>query len=523
MVWEPGGPRRKGQNDFREVRMRVLCSAQKARAFKGPVLVVGSFQGISSPEGVLKDLDVASKGWISRVMSSGDLRGRLGDVLVQQTHGALPAGRLMLLGLGEPEKFSLDRWRGAVAKAAQACRGLRARQIGLSLELSGPAHIPMSDLGGAATEGALLGLYRFATYKGKRADDDPDPEELVLLSGSPRAKAGVDRSVAEARIIAEAVCWVRDLVSEPSNRLTPTLLAQKAADMARAWGIRYRILDEGDIKALGMGGLLGVASGSKEPPRLILLEYSVKDRKAPKVALVGKGITFDSGGISLKPADKMDLMKYDMAGGAAALGTMQAAARLKLPTNLVAVIPATENLPSGSAYKPGDVLTTMSGQTVEVTNTDAEGRLILADALTHALRYKPDLIIDLATLTGACVIALGDQVAGIMGNDRGVMEELRTAGERSGEEVWPLPLKEEYEEYLKSDIADVKNAGGRDAGAIQGGLFLKRFVKDTPWVHIDIAGPVWTDKDRPYRPKGATGYGVRLLVEFLRGFKGLKR
>lgn len=503
--------------------MRVLCSGQKARLFKGPVLVVGSFQGTSSPEGVLKDLDGASKGWISKVLGSGDFRGRWGDVLVQQTHGALPAGRLMLLGLGEREKFTLDRWRGAVARAAQASRSLRARQIGLSLELPGVTSIPMTELGGAATEGALLGLYRFGIYKGKREDDDPDPEEMVLLTGSPRLKTAIDRSVAQATIVAEAVCWVRDSVSEPSNRLTPTLLSQRAADMARAWGIRHRILDEGDIKALGMGGLLGVASGSKEPPRLILLEYSAKDRKAPKVALVGKGITFDSGGISLKPADKMDLMKYDMAGGAAAMGIMQAAARLRLSTNLVAVIPATENLPSGSAYKPGDVLTTMSGQTVEVTNTDAEGRLILADALTHSLRYKPDLIVNLATLTGACVVALGDQIAGIMGNEPSVLDELRAAGERSGEEVWPLPLKEEYEDYLKSDIADVKNAGGRDAGAIQGGLFLKRFVKDTPWVHIDIAGPVWTDKDRPYRPKGATGYGVRLLIEFLKGFKGVKR
>jgi leucyl aminopeptidase len=502
--------------------MKVLCSAQKARSFRGPVLVVGAFQGTASHEGVLKELDAASKGWVARVLSSGDFRGKLGDALVQQTHGALPSGRLMLLGLGEREKFTLDRWRGAVAKAAQASRGLRARQFGVSLELPSPVAFSMAELGAAATEGAMLGLYRFGLYKSKKAEEEPDPEEMVLLLGGPRAKSGVDRAVVQAGIVAEAVCWVRDLVSQPSNRLTPALLAQEAGNMARTWGIRHRILDEGDIKALGMGGLLAVASGSKEPPRLILMEHSAKDRAAPKVALVGKGITFDSGGISLKPADKMDLMKYDMAGGAAVLGTMQAASRLGLPVNLVGVVPATENLPSGSAYKPGDVLKTLSGQTVEVTTTDAEGRLILGDALTYALRYRPHLILDLATLTGACVVALGDQVAGIMGNHRGVMEELSRAGELSGEEVWPLPLKEEYEEYLKSDIADVKNAGGRDAGAIQGGLFLKRFVKEVPWVHIDIAGPVWTDKDRPYRPKGATGYGVRLLVEFLKRFKGVK-
>jgi leucyl aminopeptidase len=237
------------------------------------------------------------------------------------------------------------------------------------------------------------------------------------------------------------------------------------------------------------------------------------------VALVGKGITFDSGGISLKSAEKMDLMKSDMGGGATVLGTIQAAACLDLPLHLVGIVPATENLPSGSAYKPGDVVETLSGQTIEVTNTDAEGRVVLADALTYAHRYKPDLIIDLATLTGACVVALGDRIAGMMGNAPAILDALKHASDLTAETIWPLPLREEYEDYLKSDIADVKNAGVREAGAIQGGLFLKKFVKETPWVHIDMAGPVWTDKERPYQPKGATGFGVRLLIAFLKEYR----
>jgi leucyl aminopeptidase len=366
-----------------------------------------------------------------------------------------------------------------------------------------------------------LGLYRFEGIRSEDPEKDPDPHEVTLLPGTQKGRTRIDLAVREARLVSETVRWVRDLVSEPANRMTPTLLAERAEEMARQWGIKHRVLDEDDIASLGMGGLLGVASGSKEPPRLIVLEHEADDPRAPKVALVGKGITFDSGGISLKPAQKMDQMKTDMAGGAAVLGVIQAAARLRLPVNLVGVVPATENLPSGKAYKPGDVLTTLSGRTIEVTNTDAEGRVILADALSYALRFEPDLLIDLATLTGACIVALGDRIAGMMGNASEVLEALRRAGESTGEMVWPLPLPEDYEEYIKSEVADMKNSGGRDAGTIQGGLFLQKFVGGKPWVHLDVAGPVWTEKDRPYAPKGATGFGVRLLVAFLKGFRGI--
>jgi leucyl aminopeptidase len=499
--------------------MKIRWSGQKARSFRTPMLVVGVFKGVRAGDDVLRELAKTPKDWIRKILASGDVKGDKGEVFVQHTSGALPATRVMFVGLGEKDGFKLDSWRDATCQAAQGCRKLGLQSFGVSLELDIEGRINVEELASAAIEGALLGLYRFGPYRSEVKDEHPDPEEMVLLPGVTRGKSRMEHAIMEAEVIAQSVCWVRDLVSQPANKMTPELLAAQATAMAQKWGIRHQVLQEGDLESLGMGGILGVAAGSKEPPRMIILEHRTVSRQAPKVALVGKGITFDSGGISLKPAEKMDLMKADMGGGAAVLGTLQVASRLNLPVHLVGLVPTTENLPSGTAYKPGDVLTTFSGQSIEVTNTDAEGRVILADALAYARGGDPDLVLDLATLTGACVVALGDQVAGIMGNDPSIMEALKEAGDRVGEDVWPLPLKEEYEEDIKSDIADVKNAGGRKAGAIQGGLFLKKFVKDTPWIHIDMAGPVWTEKDRTYRPKGATGFGVRLIVEFLRRYK----
>jgi leucyl aminopeptidase len=498
--------------------MIVRVSGQKAASYRGPVLAVGVAEDTRVDQGVLSELDRASGGWVKRLLASGDFKGKAGEVLIQRTMGALPSGRLLLVGLGKKEKFRMDAWRAAASKVAQSCRSIGVEGFAMSIQAPPGLDAGKELLASAAAEGALLGLHRFAGYK-KDAPREPDPKEMVLLAGG-RPGSRMAKAVEEAVVTCEAVCWVRDLVSQPSNRLTPKDLAEQALLMARSAGLSCRVLEEEELRSLGMGGILGVASGSQQPPRLIVVEYGLRGKGFPTLALVGKGITFDSGGISLKPAEKMDQMKDDMAGGAVVLGTLQAAARLKLPVHLVGVVPATENLPSGSAYKPGDVLTTMSGQSIEVTNTDAEGRVILADALTYALGFKPRLIIDLATLTGACIVALGDQIAGVMGTDKGALDELRKASEITGEDIWPLPLKEEYEELIKSDVADVKNSGGREAGAIQGGLFLKKFVGDTPWIHLDIAGPVWSDKDRPYRPKGATGFGVRLLVEFLKGWGG---
>jgi leucyl aminopeptidase len=297
--------------------------------------------------------------------------------------------------------------------------------------------------------------------------------------------------------------------------MTPTDLATEAQSCLQGKNIVFSVLSEGKMRELGMNALLGVARGSRQPPKMIVAEYRGGKKTDEPIALVGKGITFDSGGISIKPAEKMELMKTDMAGGAAVIATIRAASELSLPLNLVGIVPATENLPGGNAYKPGDILRSLSGQTIEVVNTDAEGRVILADALTYACRFKPAVIIDLATLTGACIVALGDEVIGMMGTDEELKSKLRDAADITGEKVWELPLGEQYDELIKSDVADYKNSGGRAGGAITAAAFLGKFVGNCKWIHLDIAGPSWAEKSRPYIPKGASGIGVRLLVELL--------
>ncbi len=311
----------------------------------------------------------------------------------------------------------------------------------------------------------------------------------------------------------------RDMVNAPPTDMTPTIIAAKARAIARQSGLRIRVLERPQMQKLGMGALLAVASGSAQPPKFIVVEYRSGGKK-PFIALVGKTITFDSGGISIKPAENMDKMKDDMAGGAAVLGAIRTAAALKLPLNIVGLLPATENMPGGRAYKPGDVLRTLSGQTIEIINTDAEGRLILADALAYACSYKPAVIVDIATLTGACRVALGQEAAGMVGTDEKLKQRLREAGDKTGERVWELPLWEGYYDLIKSDIADMKNTGGRDGSVITAAALLSKFVEKYPWVHLDIAAMAWTDKDRPYTPKGATGIGVRLLTQFLRDYAG---
>jgi leucyl aminopeptidase len=343
-----------------------------------------------------------------------------------------------------------------------------------------------------------------------------DIQDIYIVEENGGALKIIGESARRAEAIAKAVIFARDLVSRPGNEMTPSDLAREARQVARKKGVTLRILDVARMKKLGMHALLGVARGSSEPAKFIILEYYGRRKSDPPIALVGKGLTFDSGGISIKPSEKMDEMKSDMAGGAAVMGAIMAAADLKLPVNVVGLIPATENLPGGRAYKPGDILKSLSGQTIEVITTDAEGRLILADALTYATRYRPAAIIDLATLTGACIVALGDQVIGMLGNDDGLKSQIRRAADRTGERVWELPLWEDYHELIKSDVADFKNSGGRAGGAITAAAFLSKFVGNVPWVHLDIAGPSWLTKDKPYIPKGASGVGVRLMVQVLR-------
>ncbi|HLA25661.1 MAG TPA: leucyl aminopeptidase, partial [Patescibacteria group bacterium] len=379
------------------------------------------------------------------------------------------------------------------------------------------------DLGQIVSETAILSTYEFSQYKKNDEKKKTVLKEICVLAN--KDNLGAIRSGGEiGEKIALAASLARDLANEPANIVTPATLANEAVKMAKQNGIKYKILEIKDMKRLGMGALLGVAKGSDEPAKFIILEYHPKFKiqsskfKIPTIVLVGKGITFDSGGISIKPSQSMDEMKYDMAGGATVIGAMQAAAQLKLPINLIGLIPSTENLPSGTAQRPGDIVRAMNGKTIEVLNTDAEGRMILADALVYAKKYNPDAVIDFATLTGAIVVAIGEHASGLFSNNEKLEKNLKKAGEDTGERVWPMPMYDEYFEQIKGDLADIKNVGGKEGGPSTAAKFLEQFT-DFPWAHLDIAGTAWTTKPKPYRPKGATGVGVRLIIEFLKHWK----
>jgi len=361
-------------------------------------------------------------------------------------------------------------------------------------------------------------------YEGHKTHDEstaPPLDGITIVVPTGCVEAG-SSGAARGAVIAEAVTLARDLANEPGNFMTPTLFAEKAEEVANAVGLGYQVLEESDMASLGMGALLGVAQGSEEPAKFVVLEHNAGHPELDTYVIVGKGITFDSGGISLKPGEGMEWMRDDMSGAAVALGVLQAVARLRLPLHVVGLLPTTENLPDGRAYKPGDVLESLAGLTIEVVSTDAEGRLILADALAYARRFQPKAVVDLATLTGACVVALGNVTSGLMSNDDSLAAQLGAASARTGERIWRLHLFDEYAEQIKSDVADVRNTGGRPAGSITAGLFLQRFA-DYPWAHLDIAGTAKVDKERGYIPKGATGHGVRLLVDWLRTQTGHDR
>lgn len=481
-------------------------------------IVLGFFQNEKKPKIFSESFSIPST--IKRVLLTGDFKAKLYQTRL--VYGA-KGERFILLGLGKPKDFKVESLRGAASKVGRAARDYRFKTISFSLSYHRVLKkLTMEGLAQAVAEGLILGHYRYLKLKSK---DDPErPKDLrgVLITAKEDSGA-IRKGIDCAQIICEAVFLARDLAVTPGNLLPPSALARRAKSEAAKAGVSCQIFDEAEIKKLKMGGIMGVSQGSKQPPRLIVLKYNgARKKNEPPVALVGKGITFDSGGISIKPSSGMDKMKEDMGGAAAVIGAVMAVARLKLPVNVVGVVPAAENLPSGTAYKPGDVLTSYSGKTVEVLNTDAEGRLILMDALNYSLKFKPVAIFDLATLTGACVVALGEITAGIMGRHPKLITQLKKASEKTGERVWELPLWKEYAEQLKSDIADLKNIGGRWGGTITAGCFLAEFVDENPWAHIDIAGPVWAEKDEPYIPKGPTGYGVRLLVQLLKDWPSSK-
>jgi leucyl aminopeptidase len=486
----------------------VSLSTAPASQSSGEVLAIPVFE--QDDLGDLGGLDKATGGEVSRARSGGEFRGKLYELfLTPAGRDGWQSSRVALVGAGARKDFSLERLRRVATTVGLAARQRRITRI--SLLHREDERIEPSLAAQVMAEGAVLANFNGASYKtGDEAFVWIDSVELVFPSG-PKT---LEQAVARGRVLGECSNIARELANEPSNTLTPRVFADRAAALAKAAGLTAEVLDEKKIEQLGMGLLLGVARGSAEPPRVIVLKYEPKGApKTPVLGLVGKGITFDTGGISIKPAENMDRMKDDMAGGAAVLGATIAAARLHAPVRIVSVIPTTENMPSGTAVKPGDILRGASGKTVEVLNTDAEGRLILGDGLWYAQQLGATHLVDVATLTGACIVALGKSTNGLFGIPDRWRDAVLYASNRAGDRSWPMPTYPDYFEQLKSEIADFTNTGGRPAGAITAALFLREFVGELPWAHLDIAGTAWADETKPYQPKGATGVAVRTLAE----------
>ncbi len=462
--------------------------------------------------GAAQALDQALDGALSALNEDGEITGKRGQCSVVHTLGKITARRVLLAGLGAPDDLDLDRVRNAAAAAARRARGLADGDLAVALSGDPLGALDERDLAQAITEGVLLGLYRFDRHLNPTEPTHQLTGLTLLGADSAALQAGLDRGV----IFAEATNFARDLANEPSNLLTPTEMASRAQQWAQDTGLEFEVLEEADAAALGMGSYLGVAKGSHEPAKFIILRHrgGGSGDDVPTLGLIGKGITFDTGGISLKPSANMGAMKQDMSGGAAVIAAIGAVARLHAPLNVTALIPTTENMPGGGAIKPGDVLTAINGTTIEVLNTDAEGRLILADALGYANRLGLTPLIDVATLTGACAVALGTTTTGLMTNDDELGRQVIDAGRTAGEKHWQLPMFEEYDDLIKSSVADVKNVGGRNAGAITAAKFLAKFAEKTPWVHLDMAGTDDIDKDQGILVKGATGVPVRTLIQF---------
>jgi len=461
-------------------------------------------------------LDRALGGALELAVRSGDFRGRRGDHQLVYGRGKTGPRRVQLLGVGDESKLDAEALRQTAGRALGAAAARGARSVAIALTTN--RRTPAGPAARALAEGAVLACYRSDAWRTRREDEKPPVARTTLVVERAGDLAAAREAAELGRVLAECQNVARRLSNEPPNVLTPETLAREARKVAHEVGLSVRVLDVAEMRRRKMGALLGVGQGSQHPPRLIVLEHKPKrGRTRPTVCLVGKGVTFDSGGISIKPSGGMHEMKHDMSGAAAVVGAMRAAALLDLPLHLVGVIAAAENMPGGEAYRPGDILTSMSGLTIEIQNTDAEGRLVLCDALHYArTTFEPAAMIDLATLTGACVVALGSATCGLFGNHEGLIDAIRRAGDAAGERAWPMPLFDEHREQMKSPVADLKNvSGNRDAGACMAAAFLSRFVGDAPWAHLDIAGTAYTSKTGPYQPYGATGFGVRLLVQLL--------
>ena len=491
--------------------MEIKVIAGDITQIEADAIVVNLFEGVEQPGGVTAAADGALNGAIGRLLSKGEIKGKFGEISIVHTLGRLPARIVAIAGLGKRQDFNLDKIRKVAGEFCRSLRKLNCRKVATILYGVGIGGIEPEASAEAIVEGSLLGLYNFSRY---RKPEYEDIEEILIVERDGSKIPLLEQSVQKGKVMAEGTSLARDMVNEPANYMTPSRMADTAKGVAEKYDLEFKVFDSKEMEAMGMGALLGVARGSSQAPKLITLSYKGDDGSKNAIGFIGKGITFDSGGISIKPSEGMGEMKDDMAGGAAVMAALTAIAQLKPKVNLTAIIPATENLPSGTALKPGDILKAMNGKTIEVISTDAEGRLILADAISYAVKQGLSPLVDLATLTGACRVALGTLYSGIFANDQKLADKVLKAAAKTGEKLWQMPMPEEYKEQNKSEIADIKNTGNRYGGAITAALFLAEFVDNTPWAHIDIAGTASGNKEKGYIVKGATGVGVRTLVEF---------
>ncbi|PYU82755.1 MAG: leucyl aminopeptidase [Acidobacteria bacterium] len=493
--------------------MQITLVTQPFAAIETDALVSYVFEETDLVQGRIAEIDRAAGGLLRKLAKSGELTGKMLEFTLVHAPAGLKAARLLLVGVGKREPYSIAALRKV---AGAALRHLKARSVKNFAFLVREGHAA-EESAQAIAEGVLAGNFETDKYKTDKKNDKNI--ETVLLAGSSDAeRAAAEKGLSKGRIIAEAQNFTRDLVNEPSNKLTPRILAEKAEAMAKGAGLSVEILDEKKIADLKMGALLSVAQGGPEPPRVIVVIYTPANLKpgAPVIGLIGKAITFDTGGISIKPADGMEKMKYDMAGGATMLGVMRALAALKPSVKVICVVPSSENMPGGKAQKPGDIQTAMSGKTIEVLNTDAEGRLVLADGVHYAKQLGATYLVDAATLTGAIVVALANVNVGVFGSDQPFTDRLLASSKAVGEKMWQMPIDDDYREFIKGTVADIQNIGsGKGGGAIAGAMFIKEFTGDTPWIHLDIAGTAWNDDAKPWLAKGPTGVALRTLIHLV--------
>jgi leucyl aminopeptidase len=493
--------------------MDVIGNTKSLTDIDAQALAVAVFKGEKADAGVLKTIDGAIGGSIAEAINSEEFTGKEHETAYFHVTGAkLKFKRLLLVGCGERDSYKFAQVTQMAGTATRFLRGKNVENIAIASRSDGD----VARVAQTVVVGAVMGLFEPDKYRTK--DKEKREIKSITVAIEDADKKAVQRGADRGLIIGESINFTRDMANEPGGYMTPTIMADRAKKVAKEFGLSIDVLDQKQMEKLGMGSLLGVSRGSDEPPKLIIMKYQpsrFRGKKDGLLALVGKGVTFDSGGISLKPGENMELMKYDMTGAATVIGTMRAIAQLKPSVPVLGVAPCTENLPSGKATKPGDVLRAMTGKTIEVINTDAEGRLILADAIAYAKKLGATKIIDMATLTGAVSIALGDVHTAILGTDQELIDEVIASGVEVGEKFWQLPLDKEYTNQIKSDIADIKNVGGKKAGTITAAAFLKEFSEETPWAHLDIAGTAWGDPATSFRSKGPTGIAVRTLIEFI--------